>query len=133
MSPTKRSFGAIRRLPSKRYQASYIGPDMARHRAPGTFPSKIDAEGWLVLSGVGMSFKPRQNCLHLAPVSPSGACNEETGTEGPVTRQLPRRLPQVRILWPKECDQSRHRRLVNRVMGDSQRGGARPSAGLFSW
>ena len=49
MSPTKRSFGSIRRLPSKRYQASYIGPDLARHRAPGTFTSKIDAEGWLSL------------------------------------------------------------------------------------
>jgi len=49
MARVKRSFGAIRRLPSKRYQASYIGPDMARHHAPGTFTSKVDAEGWLTL------------------------------------------------------------------------------------
>jgi hypothetical protein len=35
---TRRSFGYIRRLPSKRYQASYIGPDLARHAAPDTFP-----------------------------------------------------------------------------------------------
>ena len=47
MSGTKRSFGAIRRLPSKRYQASYIGPDLARHNAAETFTSKVDAEGWL--------------------------------------------------------------------------------------
>ena len=47
MSGTKRSFGAIRRLPSKRYQASYTGPDLARHNAPETFTSKVDAEGWL--------------------------------------------------------------------------------------
>jgi integrase len=49
MPRTKRSFGAIRRLPSKRYQASYIGPDLDRHVAPETFTAKIDAEGWLAL------------------------------------------------------------------------------------
>ena len=49
MERTKRSYGAIRRLPSKRYQASYIGPDLARHVAPETFTAKIDAEGWLAL------------------------------------------------------------------------------------
>lgn len=43
----RRSFGYIRRLPSKRYQASYIGPDLARHAAPDTFEAKMDAEGWL--------------------------------------------------------------------------------------
>jgi hypothetical protein len=44
---TRRSFGYIRRLPSKRYQASYIGPDLARHAAPDTFEATMDAEGWL--------------------------------------------------------------------------------------
>lgn len=43
----RRGFGAIRRLPSKRYQASYIGPDEARHAAPHTFEATIDAEEWL--------------------------------------------------------------------------------------
>jgi integrase len=43
----RRSFGYIRRLPSKRWQASYIGPDLARHAAPDTFEAKIDAEAWL--------------------------------------------------------------------------------------
>lgn len=42
------SFGTIRRLPSKRWQASYVGPDVARHKAPATFTAKIDAEAWLV-------------------------------------------------------------------------------------
>ncbi|MEO3936609.1 tyrosine-type recombinase/integrase [Dermatophilaceae bacterium Soc4.6] len=37
----------MRRLPSKRWQASYIGPDLARHFAPSTYASKGDAEGWL--------------------------------------------------------------------------------------
>ena len=42
-----RGFGFVRRLPSKRWQASYVGPDLARHVAPSTFTSKADAEGWL--------------------------------------------------------------------------------------
>ena len=42
-----RGFGHIRRLPSGRWQASYIGPDLARHNAPTTFQAKIDAEEWL--------------------------------------------------------------------------------------
>ena len=49
MARTKRSFGTIRRLPSKMYQASYIGPDMARHNAPGTFTARADAEGWIAV------------------------------------------------------------------------------------
>ncbi len=40
-------FGRIRRLPSKRFQASYVGPDGLRHVAPSTFTTKQDAEGWL--------------------------------------------------------------------------------------
>lgn len=43
----RRGFGTIRRLPSKRLQASYIGPDLERHNAPTTFTSKMDAEAWL--------------------------------------------------------------------------------------
>lgn len=43
----RRSFGTLRRLPSKRWQASYIGPDDERHAAPTTFGARIDAEAWL--------------------------------------------------------------------------------------
>ncbi|ABM15141.1 tyrosine-type recombinase/integrase [Mycolicibacterium vanbaalenii] len=42
-----RGWGWIRQLPSKRYQASYIGPDLIRHKASTTFGARIDAEGWL--------------------------------------------------------------------------------------
>lgn len=42
-----RGWGYLRQLPSKRFQASYIGPDLLRHTAPTTFGAKIDAEGWL--------------------------------------------------------------------------------------
>lgn len=51
----RRGFGAVRKLPSGRWQASYLGPDGKRHTArkpdggPLTFDAKQDAEGWLSL------------------------------------------------------------------------------------
>jgi len=39
--------GAARRLPSGRWQASIIGADGERHKAPQTFDAKMDAESWL--------------------------------------------------------------------------------------
>lgn len=42
-----REFGYIRKLPSGRYQASYIAPDLVRRKALTTFQTKGDAEGWL--------------------------------------------------------------------------------------
>lgn len=47
MAGTKRGFGRLRRLPSGRYQAAYIGPDAKLHKAKATFAAKVDAEGWL--------------------------------------------------------------------------------------
>lgn len=42
-----RGWGYIRKLPSGRLQASYIGPDLMRHVGPTTYSHRIDAEGWL--------------------------------------------------------------------------------------
>ena len=47
MAATSRRFGSIRRLPSGRYQARYVGPDRQTHTAPVTFTSKGDAETFL--------------------------------------------------------------------------------------
>lgn len=47
MASRRRGWGAIRKLPSGRYQASYTGPDTARHVAPTTFDTIMDAEAWL--------------------------------------------------------------------------------------
>lgn len=44
---TRRSFGSVRKLPSGRFQASYIGPDGLRHAAELTFPTRLDADAWL--------------------------------------------------------------------------------------
>jgi len=43
----RRRFGAIRRLPSGRYQARYPGPDGVVRPADDTFETKTDAEEWL--------------------------------------------------------------------------------------
>ena len=43
----RRGFGYVRNLPSGQWQASYLGPDLVRRRAPQTFDAKSDAEGWL--------------------------------------------------------------------------------------
>ncbi len=47
MARKRRGFGTIRRLPSKRWQAFYTGPDTAKHTAPHTFDTALDAEAWL--------------------------------------------------------------------------------------
>lgn len=44
---SRESFGKIRKLPSGRYQASYIGLDLKRHTAPSTFTAIADARAWL--------------------------------------------------------------------------------------
>jgi integrase len=43
----RRRFGKIRKLPSGRWQASYVGADGVRHPAPHTFRTKTDADKWL--------------------------------------------------------------------------------------
>jgi integrase len=43
----RRSFGRLRKRPSGRWQAAYVGPDMQLHYAPTTFEAKDDAVVWL--------------------------------------------------------------------------------------
>lgn len=47
MAKARRGFGSIRKLPSGRFQARYVGPDGREHKAPDTFPRKSDADVWL--------------------------------------------------------------------------------------
>jgi integrase len=44
---SRKNWGAIRKLPSDRFQASYVGPDGRRHNAPDTFKTKTGASSWL--------------------------------------------------------------------------------------
>ncbi|MGH8834468.1 MAG: tyrosine-type recombinase/integrase [Actinomycetes bacterium] len=43
----RRRFGAVRKLPSRRYQARYTGPDDIERPAPLTFATRREAEVWL--------------------------------------------------------------------------------------
>ncbi|MEV1052117.1 tyrosine-type recombinase/integrase [Streptomyces sp. NPDC049887] len=43
----RRAFGAVRKLPSGRYQARYPGPDGVMRPAPDTFATVRDADDWL--------------------------------------------------------------------------------------
>lgn len=47
MAKKKRAFGRIRKLPSGRFQARYLGPDGVDRPAPETFATKRDADDWL--------------------------------------------------------------------------------------
>lgn len=45
---SRRRFGKVRKLPSGKYQASFIAPNGKRQNAPQTFRTKTDADRWLV-------------------------------------------------------------------------------------
>jgi integrase len=47
MPAKRRRFGLVRKLPSGKYQASFIGPSGIRQNAPQTFRTKTDADRWL--------------------------------------------------------------------------------------
>lgn len=47
MAGGRRQFGRVRKLPSGRYQARYVGPDGLLRPAPETFRTKRDADDWL--------------------------------------------------------------------------------------
>ncbi|THA47194.1 site-specific integrase [Streptomyces sp. A1136] len=47
MAAKRRQFGRVRKLPSGRYQARYVGPDGQLRPAPETFRTKRDADDWL--------------------------------------------------------------------------------------
>ena len=46
-TPRRQSWGRLRKLPSGRYQASYVGPDGMTYPAPMTYREKGDAQAWL--------------------------------------------------------------------------------------
>ncbi len=45
-----RRFGSVRKLPSGRFQASFVGPSGVRQTAPYTFANKTEANRWLALA-----------------------------------------------------------------------------------
>lgn len=79
----RRGFGAIRLLASGRYQASYIGPDGARHVSPTTYRTRTDAEYWLL---------DERRLLELAGPdaweSPAARARAEAPQDSPTLRQF---------------------------------------------
>lgn len=67
MAGTRRRFGGLRQLPSKRWQANYTGPNGVLYKAPKTFSAKINAEGWLAdearLIDLGLWSPPAERAL----------------------------------------------------------------------
>jgi hypothetical protein len=59
----------IRKLPSGRWKANYTGPDTAIHKAPHTFDTRMDAEGWLA---------SQRRAIDLNTWAPPGATLQET-------------------------------------------------------
>lgn len=52
---SRRRFGMLRKLPSGRWQASFIGPKGKRQSAPHTFTTKTDADRWLAAAELDIS------------------------------------------------------------------------------
>jgi integrase len=67
----RESFGKVRKLPSGRIQASYVGLDGIRYNAPHTFDNMTDARGWLSI---------QQGKLHAGTWSTSEANRAGLGT-----------------------------------------------------
>lgn len=70
----RRSFGHIRKLPSKRYQASYVSDYNKRTNAPHTFLTRADASAWLASEEVRIrrgGEEPVQASPALAKSSPT--------------------------------------------------------------
>ena len=47
--PKRRRFGMVRRLPSGRYQASFVDPNGLRRNAPETYATRAEAGDWLTV------------------------------------------------------------------------------------
>jgi len=73
----RRDFGYIRKLPSGRYQASFTGPDLARHKAPVTFEVKDSAIIWLHNEKKLMEQAATDNERWLSPVERAEAARRQ--------------------------------------------------------
>lgn len=74
MAGRKRRFGAVRKLPSGRYQARYRGPDGLMRAAPTVFLSERDADQWLTVTEAellrGEWIDPWQSATSLGDFAP---------------------------------------------------------------
>jgi hypothetical protein len=107
----RRSFGATRRLPSGRQQASYLGPDGLRRVAPQTFPEAADANVAVTCSGQpAMGYQPIEVLRVMSCTAPLWNVCDDVVTSG-LRRcvrgdlaELLSGLLTVRLqAWPGDC------------------------------
>lgn len=102
MTRKRATFGSVRRLPSKRWQARYSAPDLSRHSAPLTFDTRTDAEAWLAVRRseiIQGTWRPPAARVDDAPTLGSYSVRWLSDRElKPTTRELYERLLRVRIL-----------------------------------
>lgn len=120
--PGHRRFGNVRRLPSGRYQASYLGLDGLRRSAPDTFERKADADRFLnlveVQLGSGDWMSPSQAKIRLGDYARTWI------TERPGLR--PRTTDLYRWLLTKHIEPDLGQVPVGRSVPSSSGNGAQP-------
>jgi integrase len=91
---TKRRFGRVRKLPSGRFQASFVNPAGVRQNAPDTFRTKTDANRWLILVEADLS---RGTWLD------DRAAAESLGN---FMRAVLRDSPKIGVRWRETCERN---------------------------
>ena len=133
----RRGFGRLRKLPSKRWQAAYTGPDLVLHRPPSTFMTKDDAVAWLAAFGA-LALQRSPDWAARIAVEPDGfpagpvarACAHETRRWAPFVPVLAAKadrdldLPQGRL--------RRGERIVLNVHGTDHDPMTWPDPGTFA-
>lgn len=117
-------FGYVRKLPSGRYQGSYLGPDGKRHNGPSTFTHKADAQAWITgerrLVEYGTWTSPAARAEALREVEQAEA--ERAAAEARAVEVL-QNTPTVSE-WIERCiseRQSRSRRPIKQTTADNYR------------
>jgi integrase len=90
----RRQFGKIRKLPSGRFQASFVDPTGKRQNAPDTFKSRPDASRWLSLVEADIA---------------RGAWLDERGSAvslGEYSRAVLRDSPRIGVRWRETCERN---------------------------
>jgi integrase len=88
----------VRKLPSKRFQARYTGPDGEEHRAPITFETKGDAQTWLDMQSAAIT---EHRWRPAPPPAPSAEIFKDYSTRWLEDREL---KPRTRAEYKRMLD-----------------------------
>ena len=108
--PPRRKFGYVRRLPSGKWQASYLGPDGERHAAEVTFPSEVDAERYLAMTARQIRSGEWTDLRQLGRRTLRECCEAYLDENPRVGRGGPRRAGATCACTSESCSTCRSRR-----------------------